>query len=101
MRNKRPIDLALVLLGTALLSVALLPWLGCSQKSAEAAAAPSPAPATRPAPAPEANAPAGDGGFTVSGALIVEHQLDVLAQREGVIAELRAQVGAPVCAGGL
>jgi RND family efflux transporter MFP subunit len=101
MRNKRPIDLALVLLGTSLLGATLLPWLGCSQKSAEVAAAPSPAPASRPGPAPEANAPAGDGGFTVSGPLIVEHQLDVLAQREGVIAELRSQVGAHVRAGDL
>ena len=52
MRSKRPIDLALVLLGTALLGAALLPWLGCSQKSAEVAAAPSPAPTGRSAPIP-------------------------------------------------
>src|ERR1700693_2280752 len=96
MRSRRPNDLALILLGAA-----LLPWLGCSQKSTEVAAAPSPAPAARPAPTPEASAPASDGGFTVSGPLIVEHQLDVLAQREGVIVELRSEVGAHVRAGAL
>jgi RND family efflux transporter MFP subunit len=81
MQSRRPNDLALVLLGTALLGAALLPWLGCSQKSAEVAAAPSPPPA--------------------GGSAIVEHQLDVLAQREGVIAELRSEVGAHVRAGDL
>jgi membrane fusion protein, multidrug efflux system len=94
--QSRPNDLALVSLGMALLSIALLPWLGCSQKSAEVAAAPSPVPAAGTAPAPTASAPASDSSFTVSGPLIVEHQLDVLAQREGVIAELRSEVGAHV-----
>jgi RND family efflux transporter MFP subunit len=101
MRSKRPIDLALVGLGTVLLGAALLPWLGCSQKSTEVAAAPSPAPAGGSAPAPAASAQASDSSFTVSGPLIVEHQLDVLAQREGVIAELRSEVGAHVRAGEL
>jgi len=101
MQSGRPNDLALVLLGTALLGAALLPWLGCSQKSTEVAAAPSPPPAGGPAPAPAASAPASDSSFTVSGPLIVEHQLDVLAQREGVIAELRSEVGAHVRAGDL
>jgi membrane fusion protein, multidrug efflux system len=96
MQSRRPNDLALVLLGTALLGAALLPWLGCSQKSTEVAAAPSPPPAGGSAPAPAASVPASDSSFTVSGPLIVEHQLDVLAQREGVIAELRSQVGAQV-----
>src|ERR1700736_583961 len=101
MRSKRPIDLALVLLGWALLGAAVLPWLGCSQKSAEVAAAPSPPPAGGSAPAPAASARASDSSFTVSGPLIVEHQLDVLAQREGVIAELLSDVGAHVRAGDL
>jgi membrane fusion protein (multidrug efflux system) len=96
MRSRRPNDLALILLAAA-----LLPWLGCSQKSSEVAAAPSPAPAGVSAPAPAASAPANDSGFTVSGPLIVEHQLDVLAQREGVIVELRSEVGAHVRGGAL
>lgn len=51
-------------------------------------------------PSPVANAPA-DNGFAVSGPLVVEHQLDVLAQRDGVIAELRSEAGAHVSAGDL
>jgi len=101
MQSRRANDLALVLLGTALLGAALLPWLGCSQKSTDVAAAPSSPPPGGSAPAPAASAPATDSGFTVSGPLIVEHQLDVLAQREGVIAELRSEVGSHVRAGDL
>ncbi len=100
MQSGKSNRLALILLG-----VALLPWLACSQKSAEVIAAPSPSPAPAPSggstPAPAASVPASDGGFTVSGPLIVEHQLDVLAQREGVIAELRSEAGAHVHAGDL
>jgi RND family efflux transporter MFP subunit len=94
MQSRRPNWLALVLLG-----VALLPWLACSQKSAEVIAAPSPAPSGTPAPA--ASISASDSGFTVSGPLVVEHQLDVLAQRDGVIAELRSEAGAHVRTGDL
>ena len=101
MQNRGRNDLALVLLGTALLGAALMPGLGCSQKSTEVAAAPSSPPPGGSAPAPAASASASDNGFTVSGPLIVEHQLDVLAQREGVIAELRSEVGAHVRAGDL
>lgn len=94
MQNRKPNGLALVLL-----CAALLPWLACSQKGSEVAAAPSSPPSGTPAPA--ANGPASDSGFTVSGPLIVEHQLDVLAQRDGVIAELRSEAGAHVRAGDL
>jgi RND family efflux transporter MFP subunit len=96
MRSGKPNRLALVLLGAALLT-----WLACSQKSAEVVAAPSPAPSGGPAPAPVASGPASDSGLTVSGPLIVEHQLDVLAQRDGVVAKLRSEAGAHVRAGDL
>lgn len=96
MQSRKENGLALILLG-----MALLPWLGCSQKSAEVIAAPSPAPSGGSAPAPAASVPASDSGFTVSGPLIVEHELDVLAQREGVVAELRSEAGAHVRAGDL
>jgi len=94
MQNRRPNGLALVLL-----CVALLPWVACSQKSAEVIAAPSPAPSGTPVPA--ASGPASDSGFTVSGPLIVEHQLDVLAQRDGILAKLLSDAGAHVRTGDL
>ncbi len=94
MQPRKPNDLALILLGAA-----LLPWLACSQKSMEVAAAPASPGGSAPAPA--ANVPGSDSGLTVSGPLIVEHQLDVLAQRDGVIAELRSEAGARVHAGDL
>ncbi len=96
MQSRRSNRLALILL-----SMALLPWLGCSQRSAEVIAAPSPAPAGGSAPAVAAGVPPSDIGFAVSGPLIVEHQLDVLAQRDGVITELRSEAGAHVSAGDL
>jgi RND family efflux transporter MFP subunit len=94
MQNRKPNGLTLVLL-----CAALLPWLACSQKGTEVAAAPSSPPSGTPAPV--ANGPASDSGFTVSGPLIVEHQLDVLAQRDGVVAKLRSEAGAHVRAGDL
>ena len=94
MQRRKPNDLALMLLGAA-----LLPGLACSQKSMEVAAAPA-SPASG-APAPAVSVPSSDSGLTVSGPLIVEHQLDVLAQRDGVVAELRSEAGARVHAGDL
>jgi RND family efflux transporter MFP subunit len=92
MQTRKPNAFALILLGAVLLSC-----LACSQKSMEVAAAPAPS----GAPAPLAGIPASDTSFTVSGPLIVEHQLDVLAQRDGVIAELRSEAGVHVRAGDL
>ncbi len=99
MQRRKPNDLALLLLGASLLGAALLAGLACSQKSMEVAAAP--ASTASGAPAPAASVSPSDSGFTVSGPLIVEHQLDVLAQRDGVIAELRSEAGARVHAGDL
>ncbi|MFZ0866953.1 MAG: efflux RND transporter periplasmic adaptor subunit [Candidatus Sulfotelmatobacter sp.] len=96
MQNRKRNHLALILLSSA-----LLPCLSCSQKSMEVSAAPAPSPSAAPAPAPVAIIPSTDSTFTVSGPLIVEHQLDVLAQRDGVIAELRSEAGARVHAGDL
>jgi membrane fusion protein, multidrug efflux system len=94
MLRRGPNDIALILLGAA-----LLPGLACSQKSMEVSAAPAPSAAS--APAPPASIPASDNSFTVSGPLTVEHQLDLLAQRDGVIAELKSEAGARVQAGDL
>ena len=72
--ENRTSPLALILLGAA-----LLPWLACS---AEEHGSRRPLPLRRRrqgrCPPPAASVPASDSGFTVSGPLIVEHQLDVL-----------------------
>jgi RND family efflux transporter MFP subunit len=94
MQNRKLNDFALIVVG-----VALLPCLACSDKSMEVAAAPAPSGASAPAAA--ANIPSTDTSFTVSGPLTVEHQLDVLAQRDGVVAELKSEAGARVQAGDL
>jgi RND family efflux transporter MFP subunit len=74
----------------------------CSDKTAGSVVAAPPAPVT-PAPASTSS----DSGHTaadtlsVSGPLVVEHQLDILAQREGVIAKLSSEAGGRVRAGDL
>jgi membrane fusion protein, multidrug efflux system len=72
----------------------------CSdQKPETASAAAPPAPiAAAPISVKTSNIAADDIG-TVSGPLIVEHELDILSQREGIIASLHADVGARVKAG--
>ncbi len=96
MQTRKPNAFALILLGAALAA-----GLACSEKGMEVAAAPAPSPSGAAAPTPVASVPASDSSFTVSGPLIVEHQLDVLAQRDGVITELRSEAGAHVHAGDL
>jgi len=74
---------------TLTLTLALL-QSGCSDsKPAEVKAAPRPV-ANQPAPVP-----ASDQArfFIASGPLIVEHQVDVAAQRDGVVAEVHAEPG--------
>lgn len=86
MRNLVPIVFALACALTA-----------CSDQNpgtASAAAPPSP-------PASKTTMAATDDAITVSGPLIVEHELDVLTQREGVIASLRVDVGSRVKSGEL
>ena len=58
----------------------------------------APAAATTPPPAP---APSPDTAFTASGPLIVEHQIEITAQREGVISKIFSQEGQRVKAGTL
>jgi len=80
----------------ALLLALILSLSACSDKNPEtAAAAPSLTPPAQNTdnPAP----PESVGSF--SGALFVEHQLDVLAQRDGVISKLNADIGTRVSAG--
>jgi len=69
----------------------------CSDQNPETASAASPPtpPASKTSTVPV------DDSIIVSGPLIVEHELDVLTQREGVIASLRADVGSRVKSGEL
>jgi membrane fusion protein, multidrug efflux system len=73
---------------------------GCGEKKPEtaaAAAAASPPPAVAPASSP---APTVVEEFlAVSGPLIVEHQVDVTAQRDGIVASLSAETSTRVKAG--
>ena len=76
----------------------LLGMAACSSNGTETVAA---APAATAAPvATEPSRPASDN-LTISGPLIVEHQLDVLAQREGLVAKLFSDTGMRVQAGDL
>lgn len=85
-----------------LLLLAALLAAGCSDtKSDSAGAAPaSTAPAVTAPPPPTAT-PQSDGSFTASGPLIVEHQLEITAQREGIIAKIFVEAGQRVKAGAL
>jgi membrane fusion protein, multidrug efflux system len=86
-----------------LLVLSLLALTACSEKSPENVVSASVRPSASASLAPTAPAidTKSENAFTVSGPLIVEHQLDVLAQRQGIVANLYAEVGAHVSAGDL
>jgi membrane fusion protein (multidrug efflux system) len=70
---------------------------GCGETKSETAAA---APATRPAPPASSPDPAkAEDSITVSGPLIVEHQVDVTAQRDGIVSSITAEASTRVKAG--
>lgn len=77
-----------------------LPLTGCFDRGAESAAA-APAPTAHTATGPASGGLATDNGLSVSGPLIVEHQLDVLAQRDGVITKVVHEAGSRVRTGDL
>jgi len=81
--------LAVVVLGAAAFG------LGCGKTPTPAAAAES-SPAAVAAPAQPT---AGEDLLVVSGPLIVEHQVDVAAQRDGIVAKIEVEPGARVKAG--
>ena len=84
-----------------LLSMALLLVVGCGEKRPETVvAAPAPSnPSTIPTLKPASPPAKSDEPFTVSGPLIVEHQVDVTAQREGVIQKVLFDAPARVASG--
>jgi membrane fusion protein, multidrug efflux system len=92
--NKK--KLLLVLVGAGILQG------GCSDTKPEtAAAAPSASPLPTSAASPSTSSALikTDDYFTVSGPLIVEHQVDVTAQRDGIVASLSADTGKRVNTG--
>lgn len=70
-------------------------WTGCSKDSGVGA---MPVKAEAAAPAP---ASAAEPQFVASGPIVVENQVDVLAQRDGVVASVAAEPGIPVRKGQL
>ena len=70
---------------------------GCGEAKQETAIAASPTstPPKESAPTPAA----GNDSLTITGPLIVEHQVDVTAQRDGIISRIAADSGARVAAG--
>lgn len=91
-----------ILIGLA--SVTLACGCGETKNSSVTSAAPPPAPAapnenSSTAVAPPAPAESVDNSLSVSGPIIVEHQVDLAAQREGVIAKICFDAPARVKAG--
>jgi membrane fusion protein, multidrug efflux system len=87
-------SMAIIALGAALLGV------GCGDSKPDstvtnAAPVPPPVVTAKPAPLPEPT----DTGLIVSGPIIVEHQVEILAQREGVLEKLYYDAPARVKAG--
>jgi RND family efflux transporter MFP subunit len=84
---------------TAFLGTLLIAGCGVDKPSTAAAAPPT---TSTPAPAqPGLIVGKTDAMLTISGPLIVEHQIDVTAQREGVVAEISADAGTRVRTGQL
>lgn len=73
---------------TVLLAASLASWLACGSSKPEKTAAP-----VKPAPAP---APAQDNFFVASGPIVVENQVDVEGQRDGVVARINVDAGTMV-----
>lgn len=70
----------------------------CSSSSVPSVSAAQPPAASEPA-ATVLHAAPPESGFTASGPIIVENQVDVTAQREGLVSEISAETGVAVKAG--
>ena len=83
--------------GFAVLALGLVAVCGCSKDNGTTtAAAASPA-----ASAPIKVSPAPTADYETSGLIVVENQVDVLAQRDGVVAQILLDTGTPVKKGQL
>jgi membrane fusion protein (multidrug efflux system) len=76
---------------------------GCGEAKSDNPALLAPLPAASPSPAapPAASSTGAGDGFTASGPLIVEHQVEINAQREGVVSKIYVEAGTRVKAGTL
>lgn len=72
--------------------------VACSSSPLPSVSAAQPPLANEPAAAPLHAAPS-ESGFTASGPIIVENQVDVTAQREGVVSQILADTGVVVKSG--
>jgi membrane fusion protein (multidrug efflux system) len=79
---------------TVFLAASLVTWLGCGGSKP----APATAAAAKPAPAPVAPQ---ENTFVASGPIVVENQVDVQSQREGVVAKVNVDAGTMVRKGQL
>lgn len=70
---------------------------GCGDTKSETTAAAPAAPPSAPTPSP--NATKVEDSITVSGPLIVEHQVDITAQRDGIVASISTEASTRVKAG--
>ena len=79
------------------LSIASLALVGCSDSktSVAAAAAPTTTSTSATAPAPQ------DAALVITGPIVVENQVDIAAQRDGVVAKILADTGTAVRKGQL
>lgn len=77
------------------LVASVIPGVGCSEAEAPQAEA---APARMSQPADRSHA-AVDDSFEASGPIVVEHQVDVLAERDGMLTNIKAEMGSRVTQG--
>jgi RND family efflux transporter MFP subunit len=80
---------------TVLLAAGLMAWVGCDSSRPAPVQASSPKPVTLQPAAPSSPT------FLASGPLVVENQVDVAAQRDGVVARVDVDAGTPVRKGQL
>jgi RND family efflux transporter MFP subunit len=83
------------------LAAGLLVGCGDAKSDSSPAATATPAPAATPAANTPPAAASSDESFTASGPLIVEHQVELTAQREGVVSKIYIEAGQRVKTGTL